>query len=73
LTGKAKKVREVSRLARVQLIFPFSRLYAAVSDAASVLSEVSGSEDSVRKHCGAGKERTSEVRIPREHLQSVLV
>jgi hypothetical protein len=42
LTSEAKKVREVSGLARVQPIFSFLKLYAAVSDIASVLSGVSG-------------------------------
>jgi hypothetical protein len=42
LTVEARKARGVSGLARVQLIFLFLILYAAVGDAASVLSLVSG-------------------------------
>jgi hypothetical protein len=42
LTGEAKKVREVSGLARVQLISLFLKLYAAVAVAVSASAVVSG-------------------------------
>jgi hypothetical protein len=41
LTGEAKKAREVSKLARVKLIFPFARLRIAVTCIASVLQTTS--------------------------------
>jgi hypothetical protein len=68
LTGEAKKIREVSRLERVQLTRPFSILQAAVGDAASVSLPKSGQEDAWGNSCGAGEESVSEVRIPGEHL-----
>jgi hypothetical protein len=37
LTGEAKKAREVSKLARVKLIFPFARLRIAVTYIVSAL------------------------------------
>jgi hypothetical protein len=41
LTGEAKKAREVSKLARVKLIFPFARLRIAVTCIASALQTTS--------------------------------
>jgi hypothetical protein len=69
LTGKARKIIEVSRLARVQLNQAFAKLHAAASDKASVLSPPSGHEDAAGNRCRALEETTSEVRIPGEHLR----
>jgi hypothetical protein len=41
LTGEAKKAREVSKLARVKLIFPFTKLRIADTCIASALQATS--------------------------------
>jgi hypothetical protein len=45
LTGEAREIIGVGRLARVAPLHMHSRLYAAVGDAASVLLSASGKED----------------------------
>ena len=74
MTDEAEKTRGVSRLERVQLIFPFLRLQIPASVEPCVVPEPREEEDGPPdRRNRAGKENTLEVRIPGEHVPVELV
>jgi hypothetical protein len=74
LTDEAEKTRGVSRLERVQLIFPFLRLQIPAAVETCVVPQQREEEDGPPdRRNGAEKENTLEVRIPGEHVRTELV